>query len=122
MLKEDEYIDLQAPFESHRLHERMSDIEDGWQSYTRGRGGEYMGFIIYGINVHFMRSLEDRYEVIYDWPSPVATIARADVAKEETMITDVLALENRSQGIWRARVIAHFNVWWVWPVAGTLTS
>jgi hypothetical protein len=29
MLKEDEYIDLQAPFESHRLHERMSDIEDG---------------------------------------------------------------------------------------------
>jgi hypothetical protein len=29
-------------------------------------------------------------------------IARADVAKEETMITDVLALENHSQGIWRA--------------------
>jgi len=33
---------------------------------------------ICGMNDHFMRSLQDRYDVIYDWPSPTAMIPRAE--------------------------------------------
>jgi len=42
---------------------------------------------ICGINLHFMRSLHDRYEVIYDLPSPTAMIPRAEAtihAKKST--------------------------------------
>jgi len=66
---------------------------------------------ICGMNDHFMRSLRDRYEVIYDGPSPTAMIPRAEAAKAATMITDGLGLQSCSRGIGKARVLAHLNVW-----------
>ena len=105
-----------------------------WRAQTR--------LNICGMNVHFMRSLRDRYEVLYDWPSPMAMIPRAEAtihaekssplhpcwrsanitSKAATMITDGLGLQSCSRGIERARVLANLNVWWVWPVTGMLTS
>jgi len=65
---------------------------------------------LYGMNDHFMRSLRDRYEVIYDWPTPTAMIPRAEETfNAATMITDWLGLRS-SRGIGRARVLAHLEV------------
>jgi hypothetical protein len=69
-----------------------------------------------------MRSIRGRYEVIYNWLSLMAIIPRGDVAKAATMFTDGLGLESCSQGVLRAWVAAHLNIWWVWPVTGLLTS
>jgi hypothetical protein len=52
-----------------------------------------MGMNIYGMNDHFMRSLQDRYEVIYDLPPPTAMIHRAEASKAATMITVRLGLQ-----------------------------
>jgi len=65
-LKEDKYNNRRAPCESHRLQERMSDIEAGLQSYARGLGRAQTRLNIHGMNDHLMRSLRDRHEVIYD--------------------------------------------------------
>jgi len=88
---------------------------------------------IYGTNDHFMRSLRDRYEVIYDWPSPTAMIPRAEAtihaekssplhpcrlsanmtaeaaSKAAIMITDGQGLRS-SRGIGKARVLAPLKV------------
>ena len=100
---------------------------------------------IHGINDHLMRSLRDRYEVIYGCPSPMDMIPRAEATihsvmssplhpcwqsandyrcsvQSSTMITDGLGMRNCSQGIRTARVLAHLEVQWVWPVTGMLTS
>ena len=66
---------------------------------------------IHGMNDHFMRSLGDRYEVIYDGPSPTAMIPRAEAAKAATMLTDVLGLQSCSRETRKARVLAHWKVW-----------
>jgi hypothetical protein len=49
---------------------------------------------IHGKNDNFMRSLRDRYEVVYDWPSPTAMIPGEEASKAATMITDGLGLQN----------------------------
>jgi len=74
MPKEDDYHNWRTPCDSHRLQERMSDIDASLQSYARGLGRAQTRLNIHGMNDHLMRSLRDRHEVIYDWPSQAAMI------------------------------------------------
>jgi len=46
--------------------------------YARGLGRAQSPLNICCMDVHFMRSLHDRYEVIYNYPSPMAMIPRAE--------------------------------------------
>jgi len=82
-----------------------------------------------------MRSLQDRYDVIYDWPSPTAKIPRAEAriqtkkssplhpcrlstsmntqsgSKAAKTITNEPGLWSCSRGNGRARVLAHLNMY-----------
>jgi len=53
-------------------------IKTGRPSYARGRRRAQTYLHLYGKNDSFMRSLWDRYEVVYGWPSPTAMIQRED--------------------------------------------
>jgi len=111
-----------------------SQIHQDWPTKlcTRARESANVPEYICGMNDHLLRSLGDRYEVIYDWPSPTAMIPRvkpksmprsqahftgADWArmttkaasKAATMVTDGLGLRS-SRGIGRTRVLAHLEV------------
>jgi hypothetical protein len=84
----------------------------GWPAELCTRVGRAQTRLnIYGMNDYFMRSLRDRYEVIYDGLSPTAMMPRAEAAKAATMITDGLGLRRCSGGIRKARVLAHLKVW-----------
>ena len=80
MLKEHEYSyrRVQRCCASCRLQEMFGDIKTGRPSYARWHGRAQTCFNIDGMNDHFMRSLRDRYEVIYDGPSPMAMIVRVE--------------------------------------------
>jgi hypothetical protein len=45
------------------------------------------------MNDEFVKSLQDRYEVINDWPSPMAMIPNTGAPQAATMITDELSLQ-----------------------------
>ena len=76
------------------------------------------------------RRLWYREQKLQSMPRSQARFIRADWArmtteaasKPATMITDGLGLRNCSWWIERARVLAHLEVKWVWPVTGMLTS
>ena len=115
MLKEDENNYWRAPCESHRLQERMSDIEAGLQSYARG-SGEHKHACIYMVwltisweayKIGTRSYMIDHYRRQWYREQKLQSMPRT--SKAATMITDGLGLQS-SRGIGRARMLAHLKV------------
>ena len=66
---------------------------------------------IHGMNDHFMRSLQNRYEGIYDWQSLLDIIPKAETANAVTMIQNGFSLESCLQWIWGPWVWTHLNIY-----------
>jgi hypothetical protein len=64
-----------------------------YRAMHKGRESANTPEYICGMNDHFVRSVQHRYEVIYYGPSLTATIPRAEPAKATTMITDGLGIQ-----------------------------
>jgi len=76
MLKAYQYNYWQAPW---RVTSCKRWCQRSWLAHRtmhRGLESANMPDYICCMNDDFMRSLQDRYEVIYDWPSPTAMISK----------------------------------------------